>query len=313
MSPTSGRLNAGGDDESERLLQAAYDLWMDAIGDCWPLDRAAFDAYAEDSKVLMDGSRALGLVLYERTSERGSIQAIVVHPDARRQGIGEALLRNALDHITRRGRGRRSPPPPPYVTLGGGYRYLWPGIPDDLAGSRAFFDAVLGWPFSEPSYDMTMSLDGYTPSPEVFARPDASAIAFRLASADDMPNVLTFGERHFPIWLRYFREHAPEDIVIGVQGDGKTIVASLVLDMPPIVWSRLLGDRAAEIGAVGVSRGHRNLGIGTALVARACEILRDRGVEVAVLRWLYRVEFYRRIGFRVWKQYAMSSTTLEER
>jgi hypothetical protein len=36
-------------------------------------------------------------------------------------------------------------------------------------------------------------------------------------------------------------------------------------------------------------------------------------VEVAVLRWLYRVEFYRRIGFRVWKQYAMSSTTLEER
>lgn len=119
-----------------------------------------------------------------------------------------------------------------------------------------------------------------------------------------MTRVIHFEEREFPIWTRYVRDHRPEDIVIGVEADG-TIVASLVLDMPPVVWSRLLGDRSAEIGAVGVDRSRRNLGLGTALVTRACEILRDRDVEVASLRWLYRVNFYSRVGFRVWKQYAM--------
>ena len=99
-------------------------------------------------------------------------------------------------------------------------------------------------------------------------------------------------------------------IVIGVDSAG-VVVASLLFDMPPILWSRLLGGGAAEIGAVGVAESRRNLGVGTALVARACQILRDRGVETAVLRWLYRVDFYRRIGFRVWKQYVMSSKTLD--
>jgi GNAT superfamily N-acetyltransferase len=150
-----------------------------------------------------------------------------------------------------------------------------------------------------------MPLDGFSPPPECYDRPTAAGISFRSATADDMARVLAFEEREFPVWARYVREHAPEDILIGVDGEGD-IVASLLFDMPPILWSRLLGN-AAEIGAVGVAESRRNLGLGTALVARACELLRDRGVEVAVLRWLYRVSFYRRLGFTVWKRYFMSS------
>jgi GNAT superfamily N-acetyltransferase len=290
----------------EHLLDAAHDVWMEALRHSWPIEREMLGRYAEDGFVLMDGDRALGLVLFERAPDKGSINDIVVRPDARRQGIGKALLRRALQEITHTSRGRVSWPPPDYVTLGGGYHYLWPGIPDGLAESRGFFDAVLGWPFSEPSYDMTMRLDGFSPPAELYRRPAAAGITFRLAAPDDMPQIIAFEELHFFMWTRYARNHAPEDIVVGVDG-GRQVVAALVLDMPPIVWSGVFGSSAAEIGAVGVDPSRHNLGIGTGLVARACEFLRDRGVEVAVLRWLYRVNFYHRVGFRVSKQYLMSS------
>jgi ribosomal protein S18 acetylase RimI-like enzyme len=257
----------------------------------------------------MEDGRALGLALYERTPEKGSLRAIVVHPDFRRRGVGTTLMRHAMRSLRWQGHGTyRVWPAPPHILLGGGYHYIWPGVPEDLADSKGFFDAVLGWPFSEPCYDMTMSLDGFSPPTGCYNRAATAGVTFRSAALDDMPAVLAFEEREFPNWVRYVREHAPEDMVIGVDREG-AIVASLLFDMPPILWSRLLGDDAAEIGAVGVAESRRNLGLGTALVARACEILRDRGVEVAVLRWLYRVSFYRRVGFTVWKQYLMSSTT----
>ncbi len=293
------------------LLDMGYDLWMDALGDSWPLDRDMFYRHAESGAMAMENGRALGLVLHERTPEKGAIKAIVVHPDFRRQGVGTILMRRAMRSLRWQGRQTyRVWPAPPYMLLGGGYRYIWPGIPEDLSDSKGFFDAVLGWPYSEPSYDMIMPLHDFSPPPGCYQRPAAGGITFRSATVDDMPRVLAFEEREFPGWVRYMREHAPEDIVIGVDSAG-VVVASLLFDMPPILWSRLLGGGAAEIGAVGVAESRRNLGVGTALVARACQILRDRGVETAVLRWLYRVDFYRRIGFRVWKQYIMSSKTLD--
>jgi ribosomal protein S18 acetylase RimI-like enzyme len=291
------------------VLDGAYDLWMESLGDRWPLDRDVFRRYAEEGTVIREGAQTLGLVLHERTPERGSIKAIVVRPDVRRQGIGTMLLRHAVRRLRRQGHGTHVlSPAPSYLKLGGGHRYLWPGIPEDLSDSRPFFDRVLRWPSSEPSYDMIMPLDQFLPPPDCYARSDAAGVTFRTASAADMPAVLAFEEGGFPGWSRYFREHAPEDIVIGVDAE-EQVVAALVLDMPPIVWSRLVGERTAEIGAVGVGRSHRNLGLGTALVARSCEILRERGVEVALLRWLYRVHFYSHVGFRIWKRYETSSRT----
>jgi ribosomal protein S18 acetylase RimI-like enzyme len=298
----------GGPDPRDRpLVDAAYDIWMDALGGSWPMDRDMFERYAGTCILATDGERGLGLVLPERTVSEARIRAIVVRPSAQRQGIGSALMREALRQLgVPESGGDTTATPPPDIRLGGGYRYIWPGIPDELSAARAFFRT---WRSGDPSFDMTMRLDGFSAHPEFFRRPNAAGISFRTARPADMPQIVAFEERHFPGWTRYVRDHSPEDVVVGVDGAGR-VLAALILDMPPILWYRLLGDRAAEIAAVGVDPEHHNLGIGTGLVAHACEVLRRRGVDVAVLRWLSRVNFYSRVGFTVWKQYTTGSWRL---
>jgi GNAT superfamily N-acetyltransferase len=293
--------------EWEELVDDTYRLWNESLGESWPLDRAFWERYVGTGTVAREDDRLVGLVLHDRQPHRGSIRAIVVAPDRRRAGIGTTLMRQAMRQIRGSGHGTGGMrPAPAYVTLGGGHRYIWPGIPDDLAASRAFFEP--DWQFGDPCYDMRMSLPGFLPPGGCLERVAAAGVSFRAATAEDMPRIIAFEDAEFPDWTRYFREHAPEDIVIGVEGNG-AIVAALVLDMPPILWWTLLGRSSAEIGAVGVASSRRNEGLGTALVARACEILLDRSVEVAVLRWLYRVHFYGRVGFEVWKEYLVASKT----
>jgi predicted N-acetyltransferase YhbS len=65
---------------------------------------------------------------------------------------------------------------------------------------------------------------------------------------------------------------------------------------------------AATIGCVGVAPAVQGRGIGTALVVRASEILRDAGVRNCHIGWTTRESFYRRAGYRPWRRYAMFSS-----
>jgi predicted N-acetyltransferase YhbS len=50
-------------------------------------------------------------------------------------------------------------------------------------------------------------------------------------------------------------------------------------------------------------------GIGTALVACASEILRDRGAGTCHIGWTVRESFYIRAGYRPWRRYRMFRTS----
>ena len=73
-----------------------------------------------------------------------------------------------------------------------------------------------------------------------------------------------------------------------------------------MLWTRLLGDDCGGLGAVGVAAGVRGQGIGTALVARGSDVLRERGVGNSCIGWTWLVDFYGRLGYRPWRSYAMS-------
>jgi predicted N-acetyltransferase YhbS len=47
--------------------------------------------------------------------------------------------------------------------------------------------------------------------------------------------------------------------------------------------------------------------IGTALVAYACEQLRDRGVVNCHIGWTPFLSFYGRLGFRPWRRFEMAT------
>ena len=54
----------------------------------------------------------------------------------------------------------------------------------------------------------------------------------------------------------------------------------------------------------------RGRGIGTALVAQGTEILRERGVHICFLGWVWAVDFYQRLGYEPWQAYTMSSRAI---
>jgi GNAT superfamily N-acetyltransferase len=77
-------------------------------------------------------------------------------------------------------------------------------------------------------------------------------------------------------------------------------------------WKTLLGEDARAIGVVGVAAGARNRGIAHALVARASEIVRNRGVRHCFIGWAWVIGLYGELGCHVWQEYPMSHCELTQ-
>jgi predicted N-acetyltransferase YhbS len=53
----------------------------------------------------------------------------------------------------------------------------------------------------------------------------------------------------------------------------------------------------------------REQGIGLALAARATEIVRERGLARSYVGWTWLVDWYGKLGYRVWQEYIMARHT----
>lgn len=84
--------------------------------------------------------------------------------------------------------------------------------------------------------------------------------------------------------------------MLAARDDAGDIARTLLLHGPGAesVFAPLLGPAAGTIGCVGVAAPRQGEGIGTALVARASEILRDAGTRNCHIGWTTRESFYRR-------------------
>jgi len=101
------------------LLKACVDAGA-SIGFLPPLERAESDAYwcevfddvARGTRILLVavdddqaiGSVQLGLATKPNALHRGEVQKLIVHPDARRRGLGRALMERIEEAARRRGR-----------------------------------------------------------------------------------------------------------------------------------------------------------------------------------------------------------------
>jgi hypothetical protein len=54
----------------------------------------------------------------------------------------------------------------------------------------------------------------------------------------------------------------------------------------------------------------RENGIGLAIAARVTELLRERGAARSYVGWTWLVDWYGRLGYKVWQEYVMSWKTL---
>jgi beta-N-acetylhexosaminidase len=300
---------------------AIYHLWKAALGSRWPLTPDLLQGVLTGHPAYREGDHFVaerhgGVVGFAATQVHrgaaalaplGGIAAIVVDPLARRRGIGTALHAAALEHLRQMGMRRAQ-------LAGGGVARFWPGVPANLREAAAFFSAQ-GWEFSETSYDLVRHLREYATPAGIYERVAGEQIDIDVASAADVPDVLAFEAREFPNWSDAFRsiaeagDHA--DLLVA-RDARRAIVGTLAMFGPQphsvnasFVWKRLLGDNMGGLGAVGVVPEARERGIGTAMVARASEILRERGVGHSHVGWTWLLDFYGRLGYRPWREYRM--------
>ncbi len=279
---------------TDRVLVEA--LWSAALEPRWPLLPRAI-TMVRDGFVAVDRGRAVGCVAVDLA---GSIPLMLVAPAHQRRGIGTSLLGAALAQLSASG-----------VSVAhagsGGTDYIWPGVPLDLPAAVGFF-AARGWHADHDSLDLVADLRDYRPPPAAAERAAGAGVTIAPAMAADLVDVLAFEAAAFPSWTRWFRS-GNRDILLARDGAGM-IVATLLFDGPgaDTVFLPMLAPAAATIGCVGVAPHMQGRGIGTALVARASEILRDRGAGACHIGWTGRESFYTRAGYRPWRRYRMFRT-----
>jgi beta-N-acetylhexosaminidase len=275
-------------------------LWGAALGPVWPLLPAGLDIVR--SGVVAERHDAVaGAVAVDPA---GGILLLLVDPVHQRQGVGTRLLEVALQRLG--ALGART------VGLGsGGEDYLWPGVPDDLPGAVRFFTAR-GWRWDHTVIDLVGDLRAYRAPAGVYDRPRRTGVAIEVARERDRAEVLAFEAANFPQWLRWF-EHLDSSTLVARDAEGR-LVGALLFRGPvgATIYTPLLGPMAGTIGSVGVAAHAQGRGIGSAMVARASELLRDAGTHVCHIGWTERQDFYGRLGYAPWRRYHMSRRPVGE-
>lgn len=273
-------------------------LWTSALDPRWPLLSRGLDMMRAGYVAEIEGVM-VGMVGID---DLGSIPLVMVSPEWQRHGIGRKLVEAALAWLRQAGVNT--------VGLGsGGGRYIWPGVPQDLPGAVAFFERT-GWAFKRVSVDLVRDLSDYQTPRDVWERIDPLRLTIETVGAGGRGAVMAFEDRYFPRWSRWFQEPGSQILAASTARDG--VVASLLLDGPESasVFAPMLGTDMGTIGCVGVAEEHQGRGIGTALVAKASDLLRARRVRHCHISWTERERFYSRLGYRRWRVFLMCRRSL---
>lgn len=234
----------------------------------------------------------------ELEPERGWITAFGVRPDCWRRGVGTALFQAALEFFRREGRNEVLIAP--YVP-----NYFVPGV--DLAAYPAAgpFLARLGFETISRPLSMDANLVALEIPAEVQARQEAlqaRGFLIRPLAATDVPAFLGFLASAMPAdWLRHARA-----LLHGVaRGDATYDQITLALQEGRIVgYAQFEGE---HFGPFGVAEGYQGQGLGTVLLARTLERMRQHGHHNAWLLWTgdEAARLYARFGFRETRRFAV--------
>jgi predicted N-acetyltransferase YhbS len=299
---------------------ALTELWNLACGEQLRVSPRMFEymmrtrqGIVQDGRLVVDEGRAAGFVQTSivpaspeiASREVGWIDALTVHPEFRRLGLGNTLLNWAETWLREKGAAT--------AALGGGLRPLVPGLPEELRNHMFFRKrGYQGEAETETAWDLARDLGGDpngawdTKLPGVYCHP---------AQAEQQHELTQFLRREFPgRWSFEFRdfvreEGRPSDYMLlwhenSLQGFARMTFADSERPLDRFFMHRL-AQPWAQIGPIGISAGCRGRGYGCALVEAVLCHLRRRGVRGCIIDWTTVPDYYRRFGFRPYRQYLL--------
>ncbi|WP_047979886.1 GNAT family N-acetyltransferase [Ornithinibacillus contaminans] len=268
-------------------------------------------SYGGSRIVVNEKDRVIGFVIVKYVKEEtpvkmrddiGWIQALLVDSAYRKQGIGTLLLRHAEEVLKEKGMKG--------ITLGRDTYHYFPGVPSEDKETARWFEKR-DYQHYVTDYDMKCT---YLAS-EKLAWPAMQNVEFLLLQEGEKDALLDFMHRCFPgRWeyeaMHYFKKGGTGREFVVVKENGKIIGFCRINDaLSPIMmgnvnWAPLFDvDTVGGIGPLGVAASRRKNGYGLAVVRAAVAALRERGVTDIIIDWTGIIDFYKKLGYDIWKSY----------
>ncbi|MBO1001977.1 GNAT family N-acetyltransferase [Pseudogracilibacillus auburnensis] len=303
----------------ENRINDVVELWNKEIGADFPLrvELCKQNSF-EDSNICLKSScialngqdEIIGFVIAKRWQEninvnmddtRGWIQALLVAKPYRQQGIGSTLLEHAESQLKDIGVKQ--------ILLGKDTYHYFPGIPKQYEDVAEWFETK-GYENFGTEYDLIRHYD----LEDGMSVPKMAEVEFTTLSINDKEEFLTFLNRCFPgRWeyeaIHYFQKGGTGREFV-VLKKGRRIIgfcrindAKSPLIAQNVYWAPLVDEELGGVGPLGVDAKERGQGYGLAIVEAGIAFLRQRGIERIVIDWTGLVDFYKRLGYDIWKGY----------
>ena len=236
--------------------------------------------------------------LFARRQGIGRIVGLGVVPEARGRGIGTALLDAAITYLRQRGCQRIDVAAHEYFAAGVDKQAYPDGI--RFLRTRGFEEMRESVAMGRSLYDFSWSEAARAAE----ARLLQEGVEVRYFESADTYALVEYFRREFPPNVEFFlrkldARHSYDEMIVALYR-GEVLGYCQHLD-------------SDHIGPFGVAAAHRNRGIGTVMLYRLLERMREKGYKFAWFGETGRARaYYERAGFTVMRCYAVLSRTLEQ-
>lgn len=300
-------------------LEDLVDLWNKELGERFPMrtelfEQNSFDdlnVFSEGSQIAVDNKdNVIGFIVVKRwqeqldvgmSSETAWIQALLVDHRFRNQGTGSKLLNHAESVCKANGMDN--------VLLGRDPWHYFPGVPSQFESTAIWFEKR-GFKKLGSDYDLICNYDNL----HHFSVPVMEGVAFSILKKEDTAHFLAFLHRCFPgRWeyeaIHYFQKGGSGREFVVLKKNGQIIGFCRINDSNSpfiaqnVYWAPLFNEELGGIGPLGIDSKERKNGYGLAIVEAAVSHLRKRNINSILIDWTGLVDFYNKLGYKIWQGY----------
>ncbi|KAH6666066.1 hypothetical protein B0J14DRAFT_205992 [Halenospora varia] len=293
---------------SDEDLEKIWQMWQTIFPE-WPIERQRMEKILHQ----LPGQHYIhekGFCLSFLTDgSHGKIAAIGVLPEYRGKGLGTAFMKNAqakLRNVARTNEGELKS-----LEIRSQTPRFWPQVPIDFPQEVKDFFLHRGFRKSTGSTvrDLYKDIRGAVASPEILERVSKMNLKFSPWSPELYEECMTKQRANFSWFKAYealaaYNQH--HEVMVAFDPDtnaqiGWTLMCShtaIISDsfaFLPLMPSK---EKTGLIAAVGVDESARGKGVGLALMVKAMENMRERGVEGVYIDSVVIRDFYEKLGFK---------------
>lgn len=300
-------------------LDELVNLWNQELGESFPMRKELFEQNSfKDENVCHEGScmavdsenNVVGFVVAKRRQDNvevsmneddGWIQALLVDSNYHNIGIGSELLRRVESQFKANGKN--------HIWLGKDTSHYFPGIPTQYENTTKWFEKH-GYKNDGKEFDLICH---YNKS-NTFSFPLKSDVELSLLNKEEQEHFISFLHQSFPgRWeyeaIQYFQKAGTGREFVVLKKKGKIIGFCRINDSnSPVIaqnvyWAPLFNEELGGIGPLGIDSNERKNGYGLFIVEAAIAYLRERNIDSIVIDWTGLIDFYDKLGYKLWKSY----------